>query len=96
MRGEFVKEQKIEQYLKLKIEKLGGQAYKFNSGVRGVPDRIILLPGGKITFIELKAPGKKPSALQEKRLRDLNDLGFHAIVIDSKRKVDDFVNGVMQ
>ncbi|MBU5594900.1 VRR-NUC domain-containing protein [Amphibacillus sp. MSJ-3] len=89
-----MKEQKIEKYLKDKIEHLGGHALKFNSGVRGVPDRIVLLPGGKVIFVELKAPGKKPRPLQEKRLRDLNELGFHAIVIDSKSKVDDFINEV--
>ena len=53
-----MEESKIEKYLKSKVEKLGGECLKFNSGVVGVPDRIVILPGGKITFIELKAPGK--------------------------------------
>lgn len=96
MRGEFVKEQKIEQYLKSKVEGLGGRALKFNSGVRGVPDRLVLLPEGVIIFVEVKSPGEKPRPLQEKRMRDLKDLGFPAIVIDSKSKVDAFIKGVMQ
>ena len=52
-------------------------------GTDGVPDRIILLPNGKLAFAELKAPGKQMRPLQEYRKRQLEGLGFKVYVIDS-------------
>lgn len=89
-----MRETNIENYLVRSVEKVGGQALKFNSSKRGMPDRIVLLPGGKIFFVETKAPGKKARVLQEKRLRDLINLGFHAEVVDTKEKVDLFIGTV--
>lgn len=82
-----MREKDIEKYLVRVAEDLGGKAYKFNSGIRGVPDRIVLLPGGKISFVEVKAPGETPKALQRKRLEELHNLGFHVAVTDSKEDV---------
>lgn len=60
-------ERVIESRLRQEAKKRGGMALKFVSpGMNGVPDRIVLLPGGKVAFVELKAPGKMPRALQEK------------------------------
>ena len=50
---------------------------------RGVPDRIVMLPGGRIGFVELKAPGKKPRPLQLSRHRLFRGLGFLVFVVDS-------------
>lgn len=56
-----VREEVIERHLVNEVKKAGGIAYKFTSpGRRGVPDRIVLLPNGKIIFVECKAPGEKP------------------------------------
>ena len=53
-------EKDIESKLKNKVKKLGGRAYKFVSpGNSGIPDRLIILPGGKVGFAELKRPGRK-------------------------------------
>lgn len=53
-------EKEIERKLKSPIKKLGGLCLKFETpGYTGVPDRIILLPGGIVRFVETKAPGKK-------------------------------------
>lgn len=88
-------ESNIERQLKKKIELLGGKALKFISpGVSGVPDRIVLLPGGKIIFVELKAPKKKLRELQKYRRKELERLGFRVEVIDSLDKVNEFINGV--
>lgn len=84
----------MESYLVREVEKMKGLAYKFNSGKRGVPDRIVLLPGGRIIFVELKAPGGKPRPLQRKRIKDLQELGFRVEVIDSIAKVNQFIKGV--
>ncbi|MBS5627310.1 MAG: VRR-NUC domain-containing protein [Clostridiales bacterium] len=81
-------ESSIERILARKVKKMGGMAVKFVSpGLDGVPDRIVLLPDRKIAFVELKAPGKKPRALQEKRKRQLESLGFPVYVIDGVEQI---------
>jgi len=88
-----IKENTIEKRLKKEIELIGGKALKFTSpGNSGVPDRIVLLPGGKIIFIELKAPGEKPSALQRYRAKQLRTLGFEVRCIDSIEGVQAFIS----
>ena len=78
-----MRESEIESRLRTEAKRMGGMAVKFTSpGLDGVPDRIVLLPGRKIAFVELKAPGKKPRPLQEKRMRQLMSLGFPVYVID--------------
>ena len=90
-----MEEQKIELYLKKQVELIGGKAYKFTSpGVRGVPDRIVIIPGGHIYFVELKAPGKKLRPIQHIRCKKLTDLGCNVHVIDSKEMVDRFIKKV--
>lgn len=87
-----MKEKAIEEYLRDQVRDAGGRAYKFTSpGNDGVPDRLVLLPGARIAFVELKAPGKKPTALQELQQNRIRDLGFSVSVIDSKSGVDEFI-----
>ena len=63
-------------------------ALKFVSpGMNGVPDRIVLMPDGKMAFVELKAPGKKPRPLQLKRKRMLGRLGFPVYVVDNIEQI---------
>lgn len=88
-------EKYIEQALVKKVKNMGGFALKFVSpGMAGVPDRIVLLPKSKITFVELKAPGKKMRPLQIKRKRQLEELGFLVYCIDSFEAIDDFIKDV--
>jgi len=90
-----VKEKLIEQYLRDEIKKVGGKAYKFTSpGNSGVPDRLILLPGGRVFFIESKATGKASTPLQKRQQKLISDLGFYVAVIDSKEGVDAFMSMV--
>lgn len=82
-------EKEIENYLVRKIKNKKGVAYKFTSpGNSGVPDRICMLPNGKIFFVELKSPGKKPRALQVNQIRKITNLGQRVYVVDSKEMVD--------
>lgn len=88
-------ESRIERRLRREIEKLGGKALKFVSpGMAGVPDRIVLMPGGRLMFVELKAPGQTLRPLQVKRKRDLESLGFRVFVIDSYEELNDFIEMV--
>ena len=83
-------EQEIENHLVRKIKNKKGIAYKFTSpGNSGVPDRLCLLPNGKIFFVELKSPGKKPRALQVNQITKITKLGQRVYVLDSKEKVDE-------
>ena len=88
-------ESKIELKLKKEVEKIGGLSLKFTCpGMAGVPDRLVLLPKGKMFFVELKAPGRKLRPLQLKRKEQLESLGFKVYVIDSYEKIQLFLNEV--
>lgn len=85
-----MRESTIENYLVRRIKALGGIADKFTSpGKRSVPDRLVILPGNEIIFVELKAPGKKPTPNQMKDHERRRALGCVVLVIDSKEGVDD-------
>ena len=82
-------EASIEKRLKMKVKQEGGVALKLVSpGFAGVPDRLVLFNGSKIAFVELKAPAKKLRALQRKRKKQLEALGFKVFRIDSYEAVD--------
>ena len=79
-----MREKMIEDKLKKEVKEKGGLCLKFVSpGFDGVPDRIILMSGGKMAFAEIKAPGKKLRPLQERRKRQLESLGFSVFCIDN-------------
>ena len=83
-----MREKVIEQYFVAEVKKLGGIALKLNStSMKGLPDRLILLPNGILFFAELKATGKKARPLQKFILKKLQDLGFSFYVIDSMEQV---------
>ena len=83
-----MKEKALEQKLVAAVRAAGGIAPKFTSpGFDGVPDRLALLPGGRMAFVEVKAPGEKPRPLQEARHRLLRRLGFKVYVLDDKRQI---------
>lgn len=87
-----MRESVIEEYLRDKVKLIGGKAYKFISpGNSGVPDRLVLLPGGRCIFVELKAQGKEATPRQLLQHKKLRALGFTVLVIDSKGKVDEFI-----
>lgn len=82
-------EKTIEQYLRRKVKEVGGVAYKFSSPAhRGVPDRVCVFKDGTLIFVELKAPGKKPTPQQHREHERLRSLGQRVEVIDSKDQVN--------
>lgn len=90
-----MKEKEIEQKLRLSVKAHGGIALKFTSpGFDGMPDRLILLPKGRMAFAELKAPGKKPRALQLARHRLLRRLGFTVYVIDDTEQIGGIIDEI--
>ena len=84
-----MRESQIEQKLTEKVKAKGGASIKLVSPSSvGLPDRLVLLPGGKLGFVELKAPGKKPRQIQIYWLEKLRALGFFAEVVDSLEGID--------
>lgn len=90
-----MREKEVEQKLVKAVKSNGGICPKFVSpGFDGMPDRIILLPGGKFAFAELKAPGEKPKPLQTARHRVLRKLGFRVYVIDGTEQIGDVIHEI--
>lgn len=91
-------EKDVEKHLcDIVINELHGLALKFVSpGFNGVPDRIILLPGARIYFVETKAPGKKLRKLQEWVCGVIKGLGFPVLRIDTKEKAAAFIREVQK
>lgn len=76
------RERDIESGLRKQVERMGGVAMKFTSpGNDGVPDRIAILPGGQVWFIELKKDGEVPTKIQEWQIERLRKLGCNVAVI---------------
>lgn len=85
-------EKLIERKLRDTIRNLGGIALKLPGEIlRGVPDRLILLPGEVVIFAETKTTGKKPSKIQSYVHNKLRGLGFKVYVIDSTKDVKQLV-----
>lgn len=83
-----MREKIIEQHLVKAVKNSGGIAPKLVSpGFDGMPDRLVLLPGGKIGFVEVKAPGKEPRPLQVARHGLLRQLGFKVYILDAPEQI---------
>ena len=87
-----MREKNVEQKLVHAVRSHGGICPKFVSpGLAGMPDRLVLLPGGRLTFVEVKAPGKKPRLLQVYRHEQLRQLGFQVLVLDHPDQIPEII-----
>lgn len=85
-------EQQVESRLVKGIKKLGGVAFKFTSpGNSGVPDRLVVLPDGRVEFVELKTEVGKLSAIQERQIAKLKRLGARVHVLYGAEQVDAYL-----
>ncbi|WP_417341197.1 VRR-NUC domain-containing protein [Evtepia gabavorous] len=90
-----MREKTIEQKFREAVGDAGGMAVKFTSpGWDGMPDRLALLPGERMAFVEVKAPGKKPRPLQEARHRMLRRLGFQVYVLDDEKQIGGIIDEI--
>lgn len=88
-------ENTVERYLRKKVRAAGGKCYKFiTPGHIGAPDRLCIFPGGRVYFVETKAPGGKPRPSQLAFHRELAELGVTVRVIDTRDKVAAFIREV--
>jgi len=92
----LVRESEIEAYLVKRVREAGGLTYKFTSpGRAGVPDRIVVLKG-RVSFVEIKAPGKRPTVLQQRELARLREHGVTATWTSSREDIDAIMDMLAQ
>lgn len=90
-----MREAALENKLRNAVKTRGGIALKFVSpGFAGVPDRLILLPGGRTAFIEVKVLGEKPRPNQLLRHKQLTALGCKVYILDHPNKIKDILNEI--
>lgn len=88
-------EKEVEKALVHAVRNHGGIAPKLTSPANaGMPDRLIILPGGKVCFVELKAPGKKPRPLQVRQMERLANLGCMVRVIDHPNQIQELIHEI--
>lgn len=85
-------ESKIEEWLNGQIKELGGISYKFVSPMNpGVPDRIYLMPGGEVWFVELKTEIGRLASIQKWQGKRIRAMGCRYRVIKGMQQARDFV-----
>ena len=90
-----MREKNIEQKLVRAVKAKGGICPKLVCpGMAGMPDRLVLLPDGKLGFVEVKAPGEKPRPLQTARHRILEWLGYRVYVLDNPEEIGEIIDGI--
>ena len=90
-----MREREIERKLVSAVKSRGGICPKFVSpGFDGMPDRVVLLPHGKIGFVEVKRPGEKPRPLQKARHKILRKLGFLVYVLDGEEQIGGMIDEI--
>ena len=88
-----MRERDVESYLIKRVESIGLKCLKFiPDQVNGMPDRIIMLPGSRVLWVELKTKGGKLSEIQKLRHAELAKLGQDVVVVWSKEQADELVS----
>lgn len=91
------KENRVERRLIDGVKALGGITFKFVSpGRAGVPDRVVILPGGTVHFVELKARGGRASALQQRVLAKLRRMDVTALVLTGIDEVERYLDNLRE
>ena len=92
-----VSEKSIERYLVEKAKEYGLPCLKYsNPNMVGYPDRLLVLPGAKVIWVELKSRGRKPDKRQLIRHAELSDMGHEVRVIDNKNDIDELLNSIVK
>ena len=90
----ILKEKDIEQYLVKRVKALKGEVRKLQwFGRSNAPDRLVTLPVRGIWLVEIKRPGKFPTAAQQREIDRINRAGGQATWVNSFEMVDEFLKG---
>jgi len=88
----MVREAAVEAHLTLLVNQRGGLCYKWVcSNTQGVPDRIVLMPGGRTIYVELKSRGGRLAPWQRRMHAKLRGMGFRVEVFWTPEQVTEFV-----
>lgn len=88
-------EKLLEKNLREEIKKLGGIALKFiPTYFIGAPDRLVLMPNGKVYWVELKSSNQKLREIQKTRRKQLQKLGFKVFKVDSQESLNSLLREV--
>lgn len=86
-------EKDLERRLGKEVKALGGKSVKvYNPWDVGFPDRMLLMPGGRVVFVELKSTGERPRAIQRVKHEELRALGYEVRVIDRNKQIDQLIH----
>jgi hypothetical protein len=92
-----LRESEVEAYVTREIGKCKGLSLKLLSpGMTGLPDRLVVLPGGRVLFVEFKRDKGVLSAMQKKRIQQLRDLGMRVDTIYGLEEAKKWVQEVLQ
>lgn len=92
-----MRERDVEAALTREVRRRGGVCWKFVSpGTVGVPDRIVVLPGGKVGFVEVKAPGGRLRPVQAARAATIRSLGTPCLVLDNPDNVTEVCDAIQR
>ena len=98
MKKEETSEKVFERELSKFVEESGGMAVKLLSQfIKGLPDRMFLLPGGVVIFVEFKSTGKRPTKIQSYIHAKIRARGFDVYVVDSVETFEiakDYINEI--
>ena len=90
-----MRERDIEKKMLNAVRKMGGEAFKWVSpGNDGVPDRIVMLPGGRLIFVELKADRGRLSPVQKIQIRRIQKLGQEVEVVQGMDGLEEFLERI--
>ncbi len=90
-----VSEKAIERYLVEQAKQNGLLCLKYsNPNMVGYPDRLLVLPGGGVVWVELKSKGRKPAKIQQIRIAELIGMGHLVKVIDNKADIDELIKTI--
>lgn len=90
-----MQEKYIEQTFKKAVEQHGGLCLKIDAThLAGIPDRLVLLPGGTHAFVETKAPGKKPRPIQQRRHDQLRAIGHRVYTLDNTNNIESLIHEI--
>lgn len=85
-----MRESALEKYFRQEVLKLGGWTIKL-IGTAGIPDRLVMLPGGRVVFVELKTDIGRLSKIQKAVHTKLLDLGCEVITLYGKDEVNEWL-----
>lgn len=85
---EKIREREIEKRLVDGVKSRGGHAIKLSPTLKGLPDRLLILQGGKTLFVELKQPDGRVASIQRYWQKRLQQMGHDSRIISSTAEVD--------